>query len=108
MCGHRCSLHRRPRLGNGEWRSRIFGAVAQCRASLQVVRWRLMEVAPHATTLVHWHRRDYMWVAIGAAEVTNIVTGKPPVKLKLQDGETRFTAGNFSHKATNDAATQIG
>src|SRR5438105_2898563 len=60
------------------------------------VRVFRVEVAPHATTLVHWHHRDYMWVAIGAADVTNIVTGKPPAKLKVQDGETRFTEGNFS------------
>ncbi len=69
------------------------------------VRVFKVEVAPHATTLVHWHRKDYMWVGIGASEVTNIVTGKAPAKLKIQDGEVHFTEGNFSHKATDDSNT---
>ncbi len=69
------------------------------------VRVFSVEIAPHASTLVHSHHHDYFWVAIGAADVTSTVTGKPPQQTKVQDGETRFTPGNFAHKATNNAAT---
>jgi quercetin dioxygenase-like cupin family protein len=60
-----------------------------------------LEVAPHAETLMHWHRHDYIFVVLGAAEVSNDVKGKPPVTLKLADGETRFLPANFAHVARN-------
>src|SRR5690242_6944853 len=54
------------------------------------VRVFQVEVAPHQSTLMHWHRHHYMFVTLGAGEVENDVAGKPPVTLKLADGETRF------------------
>lgn len=60
-----------------------------------------VEVAPHSQTLMHRHRHDYVFVTLGATEVENDVLGKPPVTLKLQDGETRFSPGNFAHIAKN-------
>jgi len=60
-----------------------------------------VEVAPHASTLMHRHRHDYLFVTIGDAHVSNEVAGKPAVELKLADGETRFTPGNFAHVARN-------
>src|SRR5882672_7354607 len=60
-----------------------------------------VEVPPHQATLMHRHRHDYVFVTLGAAEVENEVAGKPPVTLKLKDGETRFTPGNFAHIAKN-------
>jgi len=65
------------------------------------VRVFQVEVAPHTATLMHRHGRDYVFVTLGAAEIENDVAGKPPVSLKLQDGETRFTAGGFAHLAKN-------
>jgi quercetin dioxygenase-like cupin family protein len=65
------------------------------------VRVFRVEVAPHAETLMHQHGLDYVYVTLGSAEIENDVAGKPPVTLKLQDGETRFTAGNFSHRIRN-------
>ena len=65
------------------------------------VRVFKVEVAPHAATLLHRHRHDYVFVTLGASEVSNEVEGKPPVTLKLQDGETRFTPGGFAHIAKN-------
>lgn len=65
------------------------------------VRAYQVEVAPHAATLMHRHGPDYVFVTLGAAEIENDVAGKPPVSLKLQDGETRFTAGSFAHIAKN-------
>jgi quercetin dioxygenase-like cupin family protein len=67
----------------------------------EYVRVFKVEVAPHGQTLLHRHRHDYVFVTLGATEVENDVAGKPPVTLKLQDGETRFSAGNFAHLAKN-------
>src|SRR6266849_5153452 len=69
------------------------------------VRVFKVEVAPHEATLMHRHRHDYVFVTLGASEVSNEVEGKAPVALKLQDGETRFTPGNFAHIARNLADT---
>src|SRR5271170_7759886 len=67
----------------------------------EYVRVFKVEVAPHASTLMHRHRHDYFFVTIGDAHVSNEVEGKSPVDLKLSDGEARFTAGNFAHIARN-------
>lgn len=65
------------------------------------VRVFQVEVAPHASTLLHHHGHDYLFVTLGDSHVSNEVLGKAPVELKLADGETRFTPGNFSHVAKN-------
>jgi quercetin dioxygenase-like cupin family protein len=65
------------------------------------VRVFKVEVAPHASTLMHWHGHDYIFVTLGPSEVSNEVMNKPAVTLKLQDGETRFVPGNFAHIAKN-------
>src|SRR5713101_5735525 len=67
----------------------------------QYVRVFKVEVAPHAATLMHRHRHDYIFVTLGASLVENDVAGKPPVTLKLQDGETWFLSGGFAHIAKN-------
>lgn len=69
------------------------------------VRVFKVEVAPHASTLMHRHRHDYLFVTIGDAHVSNEPDGKPAVDLKLADGETRFSPGNFAHVARNLADT---
>jgi quercetin dioxygenase-like cupin family protein len=71
------------------------------------VRVFKVEVGPHDSTLMHWHRHDYLFVTIGASELENDVAGKAPVTLKLQDGEVRFTPGNFAHIARNLALTPL-
>jgi len=65
------------------------------------VRVFQVEVAPHAASLMHRHRHDYMYVTLGMSEVSNEVEGKSPVTIQLQDGETRFLPGNFAHIARN-------
>lgn len=65
------------------------------------VRVFKVEVGPHTDTLMHRHDPDYLFVALGAADLENDVAGKPPAPLKLQDGETRFSAGGFAHIAKN-------
>lgn len=69
------------------------------------VRVFQVEVAPHTATLMHRHRHDYLFVTLGPSEISNEVQGKAAVTLKLQEGETRFTQGNFAHIARNLAAT---
>ena len=70
----------------------------------EYVRVFQVELAPHAATLMHRHRHDYFFVALGDSHVSNEVEGKPPAELTLADGETRFTPGNFAHIARNLSA----
>src|SRR5216683_6556866 len=67
----------------------------------EYIRVFKVEVAPHASTLMHRHRHDYVFVTLCDAQVSNEVEGKPPVDLELADGETRFVPGNFAHIARN-------
>jgi quercetin dioxygenase-like cupin family protein len=67
----------------------------------EYIRAFKVEVAPHASTLVHRHRHDYIYVMLGDAHLSNEVAGKPPVDIKLADGEARFTAGDFAHSVKN-------
>lgn len=67
----------------------------------QSVRVFNVEVAPHASTLTHWHRHDYVFVTLGASHISNEVLGKTPVEIKLPDGETRFSPATFAHLARN-------
>jgi quercetin dioxygenase-like cupin family protein len=60
-----------------------------------------VDVPPRADTLMHWHRHDYIYVTLGAAELVNAVKDKPPVTVKLQDGDTRFSPATFAHIARN-------
>lgn len=65
----------------------------------EYVRVFKVEVAPHTATLMHRHHHDYVYVTIGDAHISNEVEGKPPVDVKLANGDTRFTAGSFAHIA---------
>jgi quercetin dioxygenase-like cupin family protein len=67
------------------------------------VRVYNVEVAPHSNTLMHRHRHDYFAVNLGAAEVINAVKDKPPVTLKLQNGQTTFSSAPFAHIASNQS-----
>ncbi len=71
----------------------------------ELVRVFKVEVAPHAATLMHRHRHDYLFVTLGEAHVSNEVEGQPAVELTLADGDTHFAAGNFAHIARNLADT---
>src|SRR5262249_42034113 len=64
-----------------------------------------VEVAPHFATRVHRHDHDYIFVTLGDSDVSNERVHEEPVELKLKDGETHFTPGNFAHKAVNLADT---
>lgn len=65
------------------------------------VRVFKVEVAPHASTLLHQHDHDYLFITLGESQVSNEVQGKLPVTLQLKDGETHFVKGGFAHVARN-------
>lgn len=67
----------------------------------EYVRVFRVEVAPHASTLLHRHSHDYFFVTIGDTNVSNEVERKAPVELHLSNGEVRFAEGNFAHVARN-------
>lgn len=46
-----------------------------------------------------------MFVTLGPSEISNEVEGKAPLKIKLAEGETRFTSGGFVHVTRNLAET---
>jgi quercetin dioxygenase-like cupin family protein len=60
-------------------------------------------VAPKATTLVHRHNYDYLFVTLGDSDVVSTRPGEKPVALKLKDGEVRYTPGHFAHSAGNQS-----
>jgi quercetin dioxygenase-like cupin family protein len=68
------------------------------------VRVFKVEIAPGEATLMHRHRHDYVYVTLGAAELSNETAGKAATAVKLQDGETGFTAGGYAHVIRNTAA----
>lgn len=70
----------------------------------EFVRVFQVEIPAHQATFMHWHRHDYIYVTLGASDVSNEVKGKPPTEVKLQDGETHFSAAPFAHIARNLAA----
>lgn len=59
-------------------------------------------VPAKATTLMHRHNYDYVFVTLGDSDITNDRVGAQPVKLQLKDGEVRYTPGGFAHKAGNN------
>src|SRR5947209_8623757 len=63
----------------------------------QYVRVFQVDVPPHKETLMHRHGHDYVYVVLGDCEIENDVAGKAPARLKLKDGQTNFTPGNFAH-----------
>src|ERR1039458_9429688 len=65
-----------------------------------------VDVAPHSETLMHWHRHDYIAVNLGDTEVVNQVKDKPPVTVKLKDGQTGFTPATFAHIARNSRSEE--
>jgi len=70
----------------------------------EYVRVFNVTVAPRATTLVHKHNYDYLFVTLGDSDVVSVRPGEKPAALKLKDGEVRFTPGNFAHAAINQSA----
>ena len=60
-----------------------------------------VEVPPHESTLLHQHDFDYLYVVLGAADITNAVAGKPVVNTHLDDTAVNFAKGPLTHVAGN-------
>ncbi len=60
-------------------------------------------VAPKASTLVHRHNNDYVFVTLGDSDVISARPGEKPAALLLKDGEVRYTPGKFAHAAINQS-----
>jgi quercetin dioxygenase-like cupin family protein len=71
----------------------------------ELIRVFRVEVPAGETTLMHRHNHDYVYVTLGASDLENRIQGKPAARIQLQDGETRFTAGNFAHAVRDLAST---
>jgi len=69
----------------------------------EYVRVFYVEVPPHAETQYHQHDKDYIFVTLGDSSVDSVRVGEKPVHLDLKDGDTRFTKGEFAHKAVNQS-----
>ena len=67
----------------------------------------MSQLRPRATTLVHKHNYDYLFVTLGDSDVVSVRPGEKPVALKLKDGEVRFTPGNFAHAAINKVTARF-
>jgi mannose-6-phosphate isomerase-like protein (cupin superfamily) len=67
----------------------------------QYTRVLQVEVPPQSSTQLHLHRNSYLFVNLGQAQIENDVQGKPPVKMKLTDGETELSPGPFAHVIKN-------
>ena len=70
--------------------------------SNQYVRVFEVEVPPKAETLYHQHDYDYLYVAIGDADVSSVRLNEKPVEVKLKDGDVELAKGPFAHKALNN------
>jgi hypothetical protein len=58
---------------------------------------------PKASTLIHKHNYDYLFVTLGDTDITNQRVGEQPTQLSLKDGEVRFTKGGFAHAVVNNS-----
>ncbi|HWX55739.1 MAG TPA: hypothetical protein VN176_14220 [Verrucomicrobiae bacterium] len=56
-----------------------------------------------ASTLVHRHNYDYLYVTLGDAAIVNARVGEKSFPVVLNDGEVRFTQGGFAHAVTNSS-----
>ena len=69
----------------------------------QAIRVLRVSVPRHDTTLLHEHRTDYFWIALGAGTVVNAKLGAPPVEITSKNLSIHYTVGKFAHVARNNA-----
>jgi hypothetical protein len=60
-----------------------------------------VQLPAHASTLLHRHRYSYLFVNLGPAKIENDVQGKPPVTMKLLDGQTELSETPMAHVIRN-------
>ncbi len=59
-------------------------------------------MVPLDSTYLYRHDLPYLGVALGAAELVDAVSGKPPVHVSLQDGQLTYSPGGFAQVLTAD------
>jgi hypothetical protein len=60
-------------------------------------------VPPLDATLLHQHDLPYIYLILGATDVTNAVVGKADAHMTLEDGATGYTPGPFAHVVRTNA-----
>lgn len=71
----------------------------------EYVRVFEVKITPKDSTILHDHRKDYFYVMLGPAEISNEVTGKAPVKTTFAEGDVKFVESGFSHIVRDVGAT---
>src|ERR1044071_9777005 len=71
----------------------------------EYVRVFKVEVPAGGGTLLHQHDRDYLFVVLGDADITNARQGAARVVQKPKDGDVAYAKGGFAHVAINNAKT---
>ncbi len=69
------------------------------------VRVFRVNIPAHDATLLHQHDVPYVYVALGPADVSNAVQGKPEARLVMVDGQVGYSRGGFAHIARTDAGS---
>lgn len=64
-------------------------------------------VASLDSTLLHQHDLPYLYVTLGPADIINAVSGKPEAHQILQDGETHYSPGHFTHIVRTDSGMEF-
>jgi len=54
-------------------------------------------------TLPHQHDLPYLYITLGPADIINAIAGQPELHQVLEDGETHYTPGNFTHVVRTDS-----
>src|SRR5260221_13554669 len=67
------------------------------------IRLYSVAIPANSSTLFHRHEKPYIFVAIGSAEFTNAVVGRPEVHSKMPDGQLGYSPGGFAHQGKTDA-----
>lgn len=71
----------------------------------EYVRVFNVDVEPRDATLMHRHRYDYAYVVLGPAQISNDVQGRGATPLTVNDGDVKFSDGNFVHSIHDTGAT---
>lgn len=61
-----------------------------------------VEVPGGGRTLLHQHDRDYLFVILGDADITNARQGAAAMRQRLKDGDVAYAQGGFAHVAINN------
>src|SRR6267143_5584046 len=66
------------------------------------VRLFRVEVAPRAATQLHEHANDFVWIALGDAEITDTARGESETRLEARDGTMTFRPRGIVHTVRNE------